>query len=69
MIGRNLPKNRKFTFEPQYYDPEKEKREGHAIKFKRPHARKAAKQKSLIWLFTLLGIIGYFIYFFSKLGK
>lgn len=69
MIGNRQLKNRKFTYEPQYYDPEKEAREGRGIKFKRLHARKTAKQRSLIWLFTLLGIIVYFIYFFSKLGK
>lgn len=62
-------KNRKFSYEPQYYDPEKEKREHRGIHFKRLHARQSAKHRSFFWLLTLLGIVAYFIYHFSTISK
>jgi hypothetical protein len=69
MLGRRLPKNRKFTYEPRFYDPQKEEREGRRIHFKRKTTRSAAKTQSLIWLITLLALVVYFIYFFGKLGR
>lgn len=69
MIGSRLPRNRKFSYEPKYYDPKKEAREGRQIKFQRNASKKTAKNRSLVNLFVLLGIIMYFIYFLSKLGR
>lgn len=47
MLGRRLPKNRKFSYEPRYWDPEKEEKEGRRIKFKRKLSKAAAKKRSL----------------------
>ena len=68
MLGRRLPKNRSFSYEPFHYNPEKEEREGHKITFKR-QTRSTAKRKSLINLFVLLGVIAYFLYFLSRLSR
>lgn len=68
MLGRRLPKNRSFSYEPSYYNPEKEEREGHKIQFKR-QTRSTAKRKSLISLFVLLAVIAYFLYFLSRLSR
>ena len=69
MLGRRQPRARQFTYEPRYYDPAKEKKEGRQIKFKRQQSRKALKNRSLIWLIILLGAVIYVIYFLSKLGQ
>lgn len=71
MLGRRLPKNRKFDYTPLYYHPEKEERERRSIKFKRNYqtAKAKAKQRSLIWLLILAGLIFYLITLFSRLGK
>ncbi|MFH1943592.1 MAG: hypothetical protein ABIL68_15945 [bacterium] len=69
MLGRNLPKNRKFSYEPFIYNPKKEEREGRRIQFKRKTTKSAARTRSLIWLFILLGFILYMIYFLSRLGR
>ncbi|MBN2104710.1 hypothetical protein JW835_11780 [bacterium] len=68
MLGRRLPKNRKFDYTPLYYDPKKEAREGHHIKFKRSYhvARANAKKRSLIWLLILAGLVYYAITIFSR---
>lgn len=68
-MARGLPKNRSFSYEPRYYDPQKEEREGHRIKFKRNKSQKIAKQRSMIWLFVVLAAVVYFIYFFANIGK
>lgn len=71
MIGNRLPKNRKFDYEPLYYDKEKDEREGHRISFRRSSSlrRQQAKQRSLIWLVVLFGMVIYLITYFIKLGK
>ena len=71
MLGRRLPKNRKFDYTPQFYDPKKEEREGRRIKFKRSYhtAKARAKQRSLIWLLILAGFIYYLITIFTRMGK
>ena len=68
MLGRRLPKNRKFSYEPRYYDPKKEEREGRRIKFVRKTTKSAAKTRSLVWLVVLVGLVIYLIYFLSRLG-
>ena len=67
MLGRRLPKNRRFSYEPRFYDPKKEEKEGRQIKFKRERSKSAARTRSLINLFILLGIIIYLIYFLSRI--
>ena len=69
MLGRQLPKPRKFSYEPRYYDPKKEKREGRRIKFQRKTSRAAAKTRSIFWLLILLALVIYLIIFFSRLGR
>ena len=71
MLGRRLPKNRKFDYTPLYYDPKKEEREGKRIKFKRSYnlAKARAKQRSIIWLIVLVGFVLYFLHFLSRVGK
>jgi hypothetical protein len=69
MLGAHLPKHRQFRYTPQYWDPEKEEREGHKIKFKRTHLKQKAERRSLIWLFVLLAFVFYLIHFFSRLGR
>ena len=71
MLGNRLPKHRKFDYEPLYYDKEKDEREGKRIKFTRSTnlRRQQAKQRSLIWLITLFGMVAYLIYYFAKIGK
>ncbi|MFO7891239.1 MAG: hypothetical protein R6V04_12985 [bacterium] len=69
MFGKSLRKNRKFSFKPYYYDPEKDETNKRRIEFKSKVRRKAAKQKSLLSLFILLGIIFYLIYMLSNVGK
>ena len=71
MLGRRLPKARRFSYEPYYYDPEKEKREkkGSKIKFERKLSRRSAKARSLVWLIMLLFIVTYLIVTFYRLGK
>lgn len=69
MLGRRLPKNRKFSYEPRLYDPKKEEREGRRIKFQRKTTRAVAKQRSLIWLLLMLALVVYFVVFLSRLGK
>ena len=69
MIGVNLPKNRKFNIEFQYYDPKKDEREGRRIKFQRGRASKhAAKQRNIIWLVVLLVMVIFFIKYLIGLG-
>jgi len=68
MIGSRLPGHRKFHYEPRFWDPEKEKREGRRIEFKRTHRKRQARQRSLVWLFILLGVAVYLMIFFSRLG-
>ena len=71
MLGRRLPKARRFSYTPVYYDPEKEKKEkqgARPIKFHRRLTKKAARTRSLVWLFVLLFLVVYFIAFFSKIG-
>jgi len=54
MIGSKMPRNRKFNIEFQYYDPDKEEREGHRIKFERGRiGRKSARAMGLFWLMIL----------------
>jgi hypothetical protein len=68
MIGRNLPKNRKFNIEFRYYDPQKEEREHRQMKFKRNRSLKQAKQRSVIWLFVLLIGVLYALYTLGRVG-
>ena len=68
MLGRRQPKARQFSYEPRYYDPAKENA-GSRIKFKRQRSRATLKNRSLIWLIILLGVVLYFIYFLNKLGR
>ena len=61
MLGRKLPKNRRFNIEFQYYDPAKDEREGRRIHFERGrYTRKAAKAHNMFWL-ILLVVMTYFI--------
>jgi hypothetical protein len=71
MLGRRLPKNRRFDYTPLYYDPEKETQEKRGIKFKRSYntARARAKQRSLVWLLVLAGVVYYLIHLFSGMAK
>ena len=69
MLGRRLPKNRKFSYEPRYWDPEKEEKEGRRIKFKRKLSKAAAKKRSSINLIILIAIVIYIIYFLSRLDR
>lgn len=69
MLGRRLPKNRKFSYEPRIYDPKKEEREGRHIKFQRKTTRSVAKQRSILWLILMLFLVVYFILFLGRLGK
>ncbi len=69
MIGGRVPKPRRFTYEPRYYDPKKEEREGRRIKFKRVRTKTQAKTRSLIWLFTLVFLIVYLILFFNQMKR
>lgn len=69
MIGSRLAKNRKFSYEPRYYNPDKERREGHQIKFKQGMTKSAHKQRSIFYLIFLLGFVIYIIYYLSRLGK
>jgi len=69
MIGRRQPKSRRFSYEPLYYDPKKEEREGRRIKFKRKTSKSDARTRSLIWLFFLVLVVLYVIYFVGKLGR
>lgn len=69
MLGRRLPKNRKFSYEPRYWDSEKEEKEGRRIKFKRKLSKAAAKKRSSINLIILVAIVIYIIYFLSRLGR
>jgi len=69
MFGKSLRNNRKFSFKPYYYDPEKDNTNKRRIEFKRNVRRKAAKQKSLISLFILLAIIIYLIHMLSSMGR
>lgn len=71
MLGRRLPKNRKFDYTPLYYNPDKEKKEHQTIRFKRNYhtAKMRAKQRSLIWLLVLAGFIFYLIILFSRWGR
>jgi hypothetical protein len=71
MLGRRLPKNRRFDYTPLYYDPEKEAKEKRGIKFKRNYnaARARAKQRSLVWLLVLAGMVYYLIHLFSRMAK
>lgn len=68
MLGRRLPKNRRFDYTPFYYDAKKEEREKRHIKFKRSYnvARANAKKRSLIWLLILGGLVYYAITIFSR---
>ena len=69
MFGRGLRKNRKFSFIPYYYDPEKDKTNQRQIEFKRKIRLRAAKQKSLVSLILLLSIVIYLIYLLSNIRK
>jgi len=69
MLGRQLPKNRKFSYEPRYWDPEKEEKEGRRIKFKRKLSKAAAKKRSSANLIILIAIVIYIVYFLSRLGR
>ena len=69
MFGKGLKKNRKFSFIPYYYDPDKDKTNKRRVEFQRKIRRRAAKQKSLISLIILLSIVIYLIYLFSNMGK
>ena len=69
MIGRRTLKPRRFSYEPHYYDPKKEEREGRRIKFKRTRTRAQARTRSLIWLFILFFLVVYVIIFLSRLGR
>lgn len=69
MLGTRLPKHRKFNYEPRFWKPEQEKREGHRIEFKRSYLKKKAQQRSLIWLFVLTAIVIWAIHFMTRLGK
>lgn len=69
MFGKSLRKNRKFSFKPYYYDPEKDKSNKRRIEFQSKVRKKAAKQKSLVSLFILLAIIIYLIHMLTNLGR
>lgn len=69
MIGRRLPKNRKFSYQPRFYDPEKEEKEGRGIKFKRQRSKSVAKKRSLVNLIVLVGVLIYLVYFLSRLSR
>ena len=68
MTERKIPKNRRFSIEYRFYDPEKEEREGRKIKFRRNRSKQEAKTKSAIWLFILLAGVVYALYALSKVG-
>jgi len=67
MIGRRQPKARKFSYEPRYYDPKKNEKEGKGIKFKRNRSRSAAKLRSIFWLIFLVALILYIILFLGQM--
>ena len=69
MLGSRLPKNRKFSYEPLYYDPEKDEQAKRRIHFKSNARKKAAKQRSLIWLITLFALALYFVIYFARIGQ
>lgn len=69
MLGRKLARNRKFNYEPEYYDPDKDEHNKRKINFKGKLRKRAAKQKSLLSFFILLFILLYLIYFLSKLNR
>ena len=69
MLGTRLPKNKRFHYEPKFYDPEKEEAGNRRIKFKRTYARSAAKKRSLFWSLFLLVFVIYLVIFFLNLGK
>jgi hypothetical protein len=69
MLGSRLPRHKKFDYEPLYWKPEKEEQAPHKIKFKRTYRRRAAKQRSLLWLIVLLAFVIYFLHFLTRLGR
>ncbi len=69
MLGRQLPKPRQFRYEPLYYDPDKEEREGHRIKFKRQRSRAMMKHRSIFWMMLLVALILYLMWFLGRLGR
>ena len=69
MFGSKIPKNRKFSIDFHYYDPDKERREKKGIRFERTYGRKQAlKTRSLLWLLMLAALVGYLIYYFSRMA-
>jgi len=69
MLGRQLPKPRQFRYEPLYYDPDKEEKEGHRITFKRQRSRAMTKHRSIFWMMLLVSLILYLMWFLGKLGR
>ena len=69
MLGSHLPKARRFSYVPLYYDPEKDETEGHQIKFRRRRSKAGMKHRSVFWLLLLLGLLIYLMFFLVKIGR
>lgn len=68
MLGQRLPKSRRYSYEPHYYDPKKEEKGNRQIKFKRQTLRRSAKSRSVVWLIILVLLVIYLVLYFSRLG-
>jgi cell wall assembly regulator SMI1 len=68
MLGSRLPKAKQFSYTPHYYDPEKEKKTGHQIKFRRHFSKASIRARSLVWLLFLLALVIYLVLFFIRLS-
>ena len=68
MLGSRLPKARQFTYTPHYYDPDKEKKNKHRIKFRRHTSKASIRARSVVWLLFLLALVIYLILFFIRLS-
>jgi hypothetical protein len=69
MLGRRLPKSRRFSYTPYYYDPEKEEKEKRQIKFKRRSSRASIRARSIFWLLFLLVLVIYLIISFVRMSN
>jgi len=67
MIGRRMPKARRFSYEPHYYDPKKDDKTRKKIKFQRQVTRRSAKSRSIVWLVILIALVVYLVVYFSRL--
>ena len=67
MLGSRMPKARRFSYEPHYYDPKKDEKKGKRIKFQRQVMRRSAKSRSVVWLLILIILVVYLVVYFSRL--